>query len=199
MSAHPVSRAAPGKMKRSQARPKEDLLLTMGSHNVTQTGDAMSALGSNASVRPDYGDFRSTPVNGHSQDRRACLKGATFGTQPHAEMASLVATRCFPDFISICVPLAWLMTAPLFVQSSRGCSLVGSSVLTCASRCPLTDACQFDIPIFNGGTECNRAIVRTNIGISQHSRPSARFINPFRSPKSTSSTSDETPSFDLMA
>ena len=23
-----------------------------------------------------HGDFRSTPVNGHSQDRRACLKGA---------------------------------------------------------------------------------------------------------------------------
>src|SRR6185295_17248197 len=24
----------------------------------------------------DHGDFRSTPVNGHSQDRRECLKGA---------------------------------------------------------------------------------------------------------------------------
>jgi hypothetical protein len=33
-------------------------------------------LGSFASVWPDHGDFRSTPVNGHSQDRRACLKGA---------------------------------------------------------------------------------------------------------------------------
>jgi hypothetical protein len=31
------------------------------------------------------------------------------------------------------------------------------------------------------------------------SRPSTRVINPFRSPTSTSSTSDETPSFDLMA
>jgi hypothetical protein len=28
-----------------------------------------------ASVWPDHGDFRSTPVNGHSQDRWACLKG----------------------------------------------------------------------------------------------------------------------------
>ena len=33
--------------------------------------------GSFASVWPDHGDFRSTPVNVHSQDRRACLKGAT--------------------------------------------------------------------------------------------------------------------------
>jgi len=33
--------------------------------------------GSFASVWPDHGDFRSTPVNGHSQDRRACLKGVT--------------------------------------------------------------------------------------------------------------------------
>jgi hypothetical protein len=32
--------------------------------------------GSFASVWPNHGDFRSTPVNGHSQDRRACLKGA---------------------------------------------------------------------------------------------------------------------------
>jgi hypothetical protein len=35
--------------------------------------------GSIASVWPDHGDFRSTPVNGHSQDRRACLKGAKGG------------------------------------------------------------------------------------------------------------------------
>jgi hypothetical protein len=33
-------------------------------------------LGSFASILPDHGDFRSTPVNGHSQDRRTCLKGA---------------------------------------------------------------------------------------------------------------------------
>jgi hypothetical protein len=32
-----------------------------------------------ASVWPDHGDFRSTPVNGHAQDRRACLKGANTG------------------------------------------------------------------------------------------------------------------------
>ena len=32
--------------------------------------------GSFASVWPDDGDFQSTPVNGHSQDRRACLKSA---------------------------------------------------------------------------------------------------------------------------
>src|SRR5437762_11737315 len=38
--------------------------------------DADFCYGSFASVWPDHGDFRSTPVNGHSQDRRACLKGA---------------------------------------------------------------------------------------------------------------------------
>jgi hypothetical protein len=32
--------------------------------------------GSFASVWPDHGDFRSTPVTGHSQNGRACLKGA---------------------------------------------------------------------------------------------------------------------------
>jgi len=31
---------------------------------------------SSASVWSDHDDFRSTPVNGRSQDRRACLKGA---------------------------------------------------------------------------------------------------------------------------
>ena len=49
-------------------------------------------FGSFASVWPDHGDFRSTPVNGHSQDRRACLKGAaksrlrqtTNGSEPNA-------------------------------------------------------------------------------------------------------------------
>src|SRR3954452_16151668 len=35
-----------------------------------------------ASVWPDHGDFRSSPVNGHSQDRRACLKGAMNGSRP---------------------------------------------------------------------------------------------------------------------
>src|SRR5437870_400701 len=34
----------------------------------------MKQLGPFASVWPDHGDFRPTPVNGQSQDRRACLK-----------------------------------------------------------------------------------------------------------------------------
>ena len=47
-------------------------------------------FGSFASVRPDHGDFRSTPVNGHSQDRRACLKGAKSGHPlPGAEMLAI--------------------------------------------------------------------------------------------------------------
>ena len=36
--------------------------------------------GSFVSVWPDHGDFRSTPANGHSQDRRACLKKCQFQT-----------------------------------------------------------------------------------------------------------------------
>jgi hypothetical protein len=42
----------------------------------------MSQLGSFASVWPDHGDFRSTPVNGHSQDRRAIFRhgGLAHGT-----------------------------------------------------------------------------------------------------------------------
>lgn len=35
--------------------------------------------GSFTSVWPDDGDFRIIPVNGHSQGRLACLKGASFG------------------------------------------------------------------------------------------------------------------------
>jgi hypothetical protein len=47
-------------------------------HSDDNSADAYDVrAGSFASVWPDYGDFRSTPVNGHSQDRRACLKGAT--------------------------------------------------------------------------------------------------------------------------
>jgi hypothetical protein len=36
--------------------------------------DSDICYGSFASVWPDHDDFRSTPVNGHSQDRRACLR-----------------------------------------------------------------------------------------------------------------------------
>jgi hypothetical protein len=32
-----------------------------------------------------FGIFRSTPVNGHSQDRRACLKGAKSGLMHHSK------------------------------------------------------------------------------------------------------------------
>ena len=35
-------------------------------------------------MRLDHGDFRSTPVNGHFQDRRACLKGARTGSRPRS-------------------------------------------------------------------------------------------------------------------
>ena len=34
-------------------------------------------------VLPDHGDFRSTSVNGHAQDRRACLKRANNGHPSH--------------------------------------------------------------------------------------------------------------------
>jgi hypothetical protein len=36
-------------------------------------------FGSKAVLTVSKRDFRSTPVNGHSQDRRACLKGASYG------------------------------------------------------------------------------------------------------------------------
>ena len=34
-----------------------------------------------ASVWPDHGDFGFSSVNGHSQDGRACLKGANNGSR----------------------------------------------------------------------------------------------------------------------
>ena len=42
-------------------------------------GESEVRNGSFASVWPDQGDLRSTPVNGHSQDTWACLKGAKPG------------------------------------------------------------------------------------------------------------------------
>src|SRR3954453_12997510 len=47
-----------------------------------------SSTTSFASVWPDYGDFRSTPVNGHSQDGRAFLKGARHRHQGEANEAA---------------------------------------------------------------------------------------------------------------
>jgi hypothetical protein len=45
--------------------------------------------GSIAPVLPDSGDFRSTPVNGHSYARQACLKSANTGSgKPSVSMAS---------------------------------------------------------------------------------------------------------------
>jgi hypothetical protein len=44
--------------------------------------DLMVSSRSLASIWRDYGDFRSTPVNGHSQDRRACVKGANRRHRP---------------------------------------------------------------------------------------------------------------------
>ena len=48
--------------------------------------------GSFASVWPDQGDFQSTPVNGHSQDRRACFKGARRGSRERRSKES--AAQC---------------------------------------------------------------------------------------------------------
>ena len=53
-------------------------------HSVGGRGRALSRTvnvrdGSFTSVWPRTDDFRSTPVNGHSPDRRACLKGANNG------------------------------------------------------------------------------------------------------------------------
>jgi hypothetical protein len=40
------------------------------------SGQPMFGCGSFASVWSHHGDFRHTPMNGRSQDRPACLKGA---------------------------------------------------------------------------------------------------------------------------
>ena len=48
--------------------------------------------GSNASGWPDHGYFRSTPVNGHSQDRQACLKSAKSGLRAECRI------EAFPRF-----------------------------------------------------------------------------------------------------
>jgi hypothetical protein len=49
--------------------------------------------GSFASVWPGPGDYRSTPVNGHSQDKRACLKGANTGHWPPYKLAAKSSHR----------------------------------------------------------------------------------------------------------
>ncbi|WP_156952005.1 YdeI/OmpD-associated family protein [Bradyrhizobium sp. WSM1743] len=49
--------------------------------------------GSSASVLPDHGDFRSTPVNGPSQDRRARLKGHRSGKWHTAKKPETRARR----------------------------------------------------------------------------------------------------------
>ena len=52
-------------------------LAHLSGHNEHRSGSSKKVcIASFASVWPDHGDFRSTPVNGHSRDRRACLKGA---------------------------------------------------------------------------------------------------------------------------
>jgi hypothetical protein len=50
----------------------------------------MSVLGSFASVWPDHGDCRSTPVNGHSQDKRSCLNGAISGLMRCSKLRLLI-------------------------------------------------------------------------------------------------------------
>jgi len=49
--------------------------------------------GSFASVLSDHGDFRSTPVNGHSQDKRPCLKGAKGGSDPDSRRRETAIVR----------------------------------------------------------------------------------------------------------
>jgi hypothetical protein len=57
----------------AQDRPNSGLS-SVFYRNVT-VGRPVGPFWSIASVWPDHGNFRSTPANGHSQDRRACLKG----------------------------------------------------------------------------------------------------------------------------
>jgi hypothetical protein len=49
-------------------------------------------------VGPNHGDFRSTPVNGRSQDGQACLKGANSSRGTHPELDAAVAEVSATDF-----------------------------------------------------------------------------------------------------
>jgi hypothetical protein len=53
--------------------PFQKLWLNLRSHDKSAQGHHVR-VGSFASVWPDHGDFRYTPVNGHPQDRLACLE-----------------------------------------------------------------------------------------------------------------------------
>jgi hypothetical protein len=91
--------------------------------------------GSFASVWPDHGDFRSTPVNGHSQDRRACLKGANSGLMHRSNdmrgcntiFNHLVGAREQPSWMSRPSALAVLrlITSSNLVGNSTGRSVTG--------------------------------------------------------------------------
>jgi hypothetical protein len=63
----------------SRARPRAITYRDSVDHDGNTAKWLNVRSGSFASVWPNHGDFRSTPVNGHSQDRRACLKSATSG------------------------------------------------------------------------------------------------------------------------
>src|SRR5258708_24879922 len=81
LSVNEVARALISMMARSTTRSNQrpDTLMQDRICQVDETSCNARpdhTFGSIASVWLDHGDFRSTPVSGHSQDRRACLKGA---------------------------------------------------------------------------------------------------------------------------
>ena|SRR5215207_373675 len=49
-------------------------------------------------VGPNHGHFRSTPVNGRSQDGQSCLKGANSSRGTHPELDAAVAEVSATDF-----------------------------------------------------------------------------------------------------
>jgi hypothetical protein len=107
--------------------------------NLDANLQAVSAKGrSFASVWPDHGDFRSTPVNGHAQDRRACLKGANTRHQSITRSARLSS-------VGGMITSSALAVLTLIVRtSSVGCSTGTSATLaprrsfvTCRPHCRL--------------------------------------------------------------
>src|SRR6476659_4953130 len=102
----------------------------IGRDRVHHFAAADFCYGSFASVWPDHGDFRSTPVNGHSQDRRAGLKGAITGSDRPTYSITLDACqqgRRNVESASFSRPSAR-------AQAARSKSIIKSRVIGTASR-----------------------------------------------------------------
>ena len=67
----------------------------------------------------DHGDFRSTPVNGHSQDRRACLKGARNGRPVHPALTQRIPSIAPCPFWTVICKGARRRGRPIIFQGKK--------------------------------------------------------------------------------